>query len=137
MRRNLFRDGKLVATEWTVSLDEHKQERIDEIDARSRELISQGLEVAPGVRISLSIPAQTNLQGIAIKRLLGEPYVPQPVSRLDGRTHTITDESELFRLARLMGARIKAVYEVGQDLRAAVLDAPTHEAVDAIKDTRR
>lgn len=137
MRKEIYRDGKLIDTEWTGTLDQHKQERIDEIDARTAELLSSGVIVAPQKRLSTSLPAQVNLQGLAHLRLLGRPFVPQDVSTVDGGTYTIRDEPDFHRVADIVTGRRKQLLESGQRLRAMVFSATTHEAVDAIRDTRR
>lgn len=136
MREDIYRDGKLIESRWMVSLDEHRAQKIAAIDARTAELISQGLPVAPGVRISLSIPAQINLHGIATLKLLGEPYVPQPVSTVDGRRYVIRDQQDFERIVSLMSARIREVYQHGQALRLSVFDARTHEEIERIPDRR-
>lgn len=112
-----------------------RQAKIDAIDSQTREIITAGIRVN-GCVISSSQTAQINLYGMALKRIMGLPYVPQSISTIDGGTYTIEDEATLLRIAGLMDTLIRGTQEAGQVLRAAVLAATTIEEVESVKDER-
>src|SRR5690606_25230576 len=127
---------ELLAHEAAWWLDTAKRRAIEEIDARSRELLTAGLEVAPGKVISTSDHAQRNLLMLSVGVQVGSITLPQGVSTIDGGEYVITDANDLKRIQDLWTQRMTGVLDAGRALRQQVIAAETVDEVDAVKDER-
>lgn len=113
-----------------------KAARMAEIDARTAEIVTSGLEVATGKVISTSLASTQNLQDIVLGRSMGLIDFPQQISTLDGGHYTITDLGDFVRVATLLRNFKTDALSAGRALRAAVLDAATLAEVAAVEDSR-
>lgn len=129
-------EQELLAQADTVRLEQAKAAKIEAIDARSRELLTAGLDVDEGTLISTSLEAQSNLVQLIIGVQSGLTTLPQGISTIDGGEYQIADGTDLMRVAGLWGSRKKEILDAGRALRLAVLAAETVEAVEAIEDDR-
>ena len=120
--------------EWR--LDTAKAAKIAAINARSRELLTAGLEVAEGAVISTSEAAQRNLLMLSVGVQVGSTTLPQGVSTVDGGEYVITDANDLKRIQDLWTQRMTSVLDAGRALRQQVIAADTVDEVDAIVDDR-
>lgn len=127
---------ELLAHEGAWRLDTAKRRAIEAIDARSRELLTAGLEVAPGKVISTSDHAQRNLLMLSVGVQVGSITLPQGVSTIDGGEYVITDANDLKRIQDLWTQRMTSVLDAGRALRQQVIAAETVDEVDAVKDER-
>ncbi|MHC4301981.1 MAG: DUF4376 domain-containing protein [Planctomycetota bacterium] len=133
--------GKVVsfdpeAQETAVNLALKKQKRITQIDKRSAELVTAGMEAAPGKVVSTTLEAQQNLHDLAILVLLGQDPFPQGVSTIDGDQYTIVDTADFNRIVSLMLAHKLTPLDAGRQLRQDVIAAVDEDALDLVVDTR-
>lgn len=129
-------EQELLAQADTVLLERAKRSKLDAINARSRALLTAGLEVYVGIKISTSEAAQRNLSDLynAVRDELAS--LPQGISTLDDGELIIEDWQELLQIVGLWRDRKLGVLDAGRALRLAVLAAETVEAVEAITDDR-
>jgi hypothetical protein len=122
--------------EWARQLAAKKQQRIRQIDKRTRELVTAGLEVAPGKVVSTSLEGHQNLQDLAILTLMGQDIFPQGVSTQDGGEYIITDTTDFNRILNLMVPHKLGKLDGGRELRKGILAAADTPALDLVVDTR-
>jgi hypothetical protein len=145
-----------------VHFDTYVTNRLNDVDARTAELIGNGLtyEVSIGVfkDFSLSDNAQKNLNGIrgnftgnveltqelnSLTRTAAyaavEPNVfPVEISTMDGNKHEFTTYEAFMGLHNAAFSTVKGHYESGQDLRIQLLAVTYGDfaGIDAIVDNR-
>lgn len=125
------------APEYTAwLLEQAKRRKMAAIDARSEELVTAGLTVAPEVTVSTSLAATQNLQDLTIGYQLGMTVFPQAVSTIDGGEYEIPDAADLARIAGLVKQHKTSILDAGRNLRAQVLAATTIDELHAVEDTR-
>lgn len=127
---------ELLAHEAEWRLDTAKQAKIAAIDARSHELITSGLEVAPEKKISTSTEAQINFLAFRDAVKSGHLSPPQGFSTLDGGEYIIDSEQRIEEIYAMWLARKKEILDGGRSLREAVLRAESLEEVEAVVDER-
>lgn len=113
-----------------------KAERIAAIDAKTAAIVTSGVEVAPGVRISTSLAATQNLQNFIHFLNMGVAELPQNISTLDGGAYTIANMADIARIAGILARHHETILDAGRQLRAQVLAATTQTELDAIVDER-
>jgi hypothetical protein len=129
------RAGELAAME-ASRLPAAKAERIAAIDAKTAAIVTSGVEVAPGVRISTSLAATQNLQNFIHFLNMGVAELPQNISTLDGGAYTIANMADIARIAGILARHHETILDAGRQLRAQVLAATTQAELDAIVDNR-
>lgn len=119
-----------------VSLDEYKQLKHDEIDAKTDDLIVAGFTY-DSVVFSLSRNAQINWDNV--KNNKSEYVFPLTISALNNDPYSLTDanvtafwQAKNDKLHHLTTGRVTT----GRDLNETVFDAADEAAVDAVVDTR-
>lgn len=129
-------EGELAAR-LAAQLAAAKAAKIAQIDARSSQIVTGGITVAPGKVLSTSLAATQNLQDLAIGASMPDVIeFPQDVSTTDGGSYTIADLADLLRIAGLLRDHKLATLGAGRALRASVLACTTLAEVDAITDGR-
>ena len=113
-----------------------KAERIAAVDAKTAAIVTSGVEVAPGVRISTSLAATQNLQNFIHFLNMGVAELPQNISTLDGGAYTIANMADIARIAGILARHHETILDAGRQLRAQVLAATTQTELDAIVDER-
>lgn len=124
------------AQERAVHLASKKQRRIRQIDQRTSELVTAGLEAAPGKFVSTTLEAQQNLHDLAILVLMGQDPFPQGVSTNDGDQYIISDMTDFNRIVGLMLTHKLTPLNTGRQLRQDVIAAVDEDALDLVMDTR-
>lgn len=124
------------AQERAVHLASKKQRRIRQIDQRTSELVTAGLEAAPGKFVSTTLEAQQNLHDLAILVLMGQDPFPQGVSTNDGDQYIISDMTDFNRIVGLMLTHKLTPLNAGRQLRQDVIAAVDEDALDLVMDTR-
>lgn len=127
---------EVLAHEAQWRLDTAKRAKIAAIDARSEHLLTAGLEVAEGVRISTSTEAQINFLAFRDAVKTGHLSPPQGFSTLDDGEFVIETAEQVEDIYAMWLARKKDILDAGRALRLAVLAAESVEAVEAIVDDR-
>lgn len=113
-----------------------KSAKLQAIDARSAAIVTQGVQVAPGVSISTSLAASQNLQDIWIGHQSGMTVFPVTISTIDGGTYAVPNAESFMSVMTTFGAHKRTTLISGQALRAQVLAAQTVAEVDAVEDSR-
>jgi hypothetical protein len=113
-----------------------RRERIAAIDARTKTIVTSGVEIAPGKVVGTTIEATQNLQNLVLGVNLGTLDLPQDISTVDGGSYTITGSGDLVRVAGLLTAHQRSALDAGRALRAQVLAATSIDAVNAVEDIR-
>jgi hypothetical protein len=113
-----------------------KAERIASIDAKTAAIVTSGVDVAPGSRVSTSLAATQNLQNLVLGVNLGVADLPQDISTVDGGSYTIVNTADMVRVAGVLAVHQRTALNAGRQLRARVLAATTQAELDAIVDTR-
>lgn len=113
-----------------------KAERIAAIDAKTASMVTSGVEVAPGRRVSTSLAATQNLQNLVLGVNLGVADLPQDISTVDGGCYTIVNTADMVRVAGVLAIHQRAALNAGRRLRTQVLAATTQAELDAIVDDR-
>lgn len=126
---------ELSAYESTM-MDGWRRQRIAEIDGRSQEIVTAGVEVAAGKVVGTSLAATQNLQNLVLGYQLGIVHLPQDISTIDGGSYTLGTGPELVRVAGVMASHQRSALDAGRSLRAAILNAATKAELDAIVDYR-
>jgi hypothetical protein len=124
------------AQEVAVHLWANKQRCLQVIDQRTRELVTAGLEVAPGQVLSTSLEGHQNLQDLLLLLILGQDPFPQGVSTLDGGEYMIADADDFNRIVGLMQVHKLGYLDTGRQLRKDALDAVDMAALDLVLDAR-
>jgi hypothetical protein len=117
-------------------LDYNKKAKAKEIDARSAEIITAGVEVVRGKSLSTSTAAYQNLQDLMLANIAGILTFPVSVSTLDGMEYEIKDSKDFGRLVGLIQNMKMTVLGQGRALRMAALRATTQEELDTVVDKR-
>jgi len=113
-----------------------KADRIVAIDAKTAAIVTSGIEIGAGIRISTSLAATQNLQNFVHFLNMGVAELPQDISTLDGGVYTITNMADIARIAGILARHHETSLGAGRQLRARVLAATTQAELDAIVDDR-
>lgn len=127
--------SELAAIE-SANLPAVKAERIAAIDAKTAAIVTSGVEVAPGSRVSTSLAATQNLQNLVLGVNLGVLDLPQAISTTDGGAYTIVNTADMVRVAGVLAIHQRTALDAGRQLRAQVLAATSIDAVNAVEDLR-
>jgi hypothetical protein len=127
--------GELAAIE-AARLPAAKAERIAQIDAKTAAIVTSGVDVATGSRVSTSLAATQNLQNLVLGVNLGVADLPQDISTVDGGSYTIVNTADMVRVAGVLAVHQRTALNAGRQLRAQVLAATTQAELDAIVDNR-
>lgn len=127
--------SELAAIE-SANLPAAKAERIAAIDAKTAAIVTSGVEVATGSRVSTSLAATQNLQNLVLGVNLGVLDLPQAISTTDGGAYTIVNTADMVRVAGVLAVHQRTALDAGRQLRAQVLAATTQAELDAIVDDR-
>jgi len=122
-----------------IGVDDAKRERVRVVDTRTNEIIDAGFEFPPasGVLFSLSMQAQSKLNGAFIARDEPEFVYPLEWNNIDDTTTVAIADASTLRLFYLQAVgTVKAVLESGTDLKKAINVATTIEEVEAVVDPR-
>ena len=122
--------------ERAVRLAVKKQKRMRQIDKRSAQLVTAGLEVSPGKFASTTLEAQQNLHDLAILVLMGQDPFPQGVSTNDGDQYIVADLADFNRIVGLMLSHKLTPLNAGRQLRQNIIAAANEDALDLVVDTR-
>lgn len=122
-----------------IHLDTIKRAKMDIIDSRTQELISQGFEYPPssGDYFSLSDAMQRNLSGL--NQVKDHPAVTYPLDwnhRDNSGKTSLADASEVAALYLTALGTVRAHRDTGTALKDSVRAATTVDAVEAITDNR-
>lgn len=121
----------------TVQLQEAKQAKFEQIDKKTNEIIARGF-TWDGVLLSLSLPAQTRLNGIYAMR--DDPPGGYPViwNSLDDNSFvTLNNAVDTTSMHDAAGDRLRTVVDSGTVIKEEVRQATTVAEVDAIVDPRK
>ena len=121
----------------SAAVDSHRQSRIEEVDARTQELIDLGFEYPPSSGKIFGLGDAERLDWLGIKVCRDDIPYPFPVTPMDGSgQHLLGDAAELdlFILAAL-GGYVASVTSGGQ-LKESLNAALTHDAISAVVDNR-
>jgi len=128
--------GDAVQLKAEVDLLPHKKaDKIAAIDAKTRELISQGFTHA-GKVFSLSASAQTNWLGVKNGYAAGLVYPYKWATKDDTEHYAFADEAEMITAADAAAATKTGHLNSGRDLKTAAIDAATIAALDLVVDNR-
>jgi len=119
-----------------LSLDDYKTQKMEAIDKRSGELITEGGFVYNGKTFSMSKNAQLNLLGINLKKNNAEilPVIYNTVDNSDKETLNSASDIDAFFMAAL--AAKKSHLDTGTALKDSVRAATDKAGVDAVIDNR-
>jgi hypothetical protein len=112
--------------------------RLEQIDARTEELIAQGFTHA-GKNFSLSIAAQIKWTGAYELRAFftaadAFPFIVNTIG--DDEAYSVTDEAELAQIYQTIGVTVLTVLGGDAALKIAVRAATTVAELNAVVDTR-
>jgi len=124
---------KTAADDDPANLDPHKEVRYQEIDKRTRELITVGFVHATKT-FSLSEQAQSKWHGKYNAR--ADVTFPFDVATIDNDAHTVADGAEAKTMYLLVVNTVNGHIESGGALKKSIFDAVDKAAVDAVVDTR-
>jgi hypothetical protein len=129
---------KTVVDDSAEYLDAEKDRRLEEINARTEELVEQGFEYPAdsGNFFALDVGARENWSGLVQADDRGLLPFPQTVGTKDFDDYVISDSTALANFYATALGTVKAHRESGQALRKQVRDATTRAAVDAVVDSR-
>lgn len=119
-----------------VDLQAAKVAKIALINAKTASLIENGSVVINGVSISTALTNQVSLQGIDSIIEKGLATFPQPISATNGGTYSISSQTDLDRIGRIVATFIMTTKAEGRALRALVLACNTVAEVAAVEDNR-
>jgi hypothetical protein len=119
-----------------VDLAAAKHAKMEAIDARTREIVTSGCEVAAGKIVGTTLESTQNLQNLVLGVQLGTVDLPQDISTIDGGAYTITGSADLVRVAGLLTRHQRSALDRGRALRAQVLAADSLDAVAMVEDAR-
>lgn len=122
-----------LANHEVVNLAEYKQNRYNQIDAKTRDLIAGGFTY-DSQQFSLSTPAQANWTTIKGNKL--DFSFPLKISTLDNNEYTLNDNGDVESFWTAGKDEIKAHLDSGRTLKKSVFDAVDKAAVDLIIDNR-
>jgi hypothetical protein len=125
-----------VAPRALMTLDQLKEERLKEIDARTDQLIDGGF-IYNSVLLSMSIESQVRLEGADRNR--NDPAMSYPIrwnSLDDSDAVDLTDATELHTMFLTALGTLRARIDSGTLLKDAVRAATTVAEVDAVVDGR-
>lgn len=132
----IFNEAQLdsiVSNHEAVSFDDYKENKNNEIDKRTGELIGQGASF-DGAVFSLSNNAQRVWIGFKLSE--NEHTFPVKISTIDSQRYEITDLTHLDNFWLTVMGTVKAHYTSGGDLRDLVNLAIDKAGVDAVVDNR-
>lgn len=126
----------LITNHEIITLEEYKQLRYNEIDARTGKIISEGY-IFDGNLFSLSTQAQNNWTNINVKKetfnALG--MFPLKISTKDSNVYMLEYvDCDAFWGAGMIA--VKTPYNEGGDLKKLIYDATTKAEIDLIIDNR-
>lgn len=127
-----------VSEEFVGTLEDIKNEKIQIIDEKTRQIIDRGFTFG-GQTFSLSDNAQRNWIGIASGIAVGlytAANFPFPLSTIDNKKYLLTWENR-FNFLGQVSYVIGLNKTIGTELKQACMDATTIEELDAIVDTRQ
>ncbi len=120
-------------------LDADKLDRVEEIDAKTAELISKGFEypASSGNIFSMSQNAQINWAGLLATFQAGLLALPITVITADDQTtYSIVDEADLLGFVGAALAHKNTYLQGGLTLKSMVTSAVDAPALDTIADNR-
>ena len=115
-----------------LALDDYKQFRFNEIDAKTSGLIVAGFTY-DSKRFSLSIYAQTNWN--VLKDETSEFSWPVEITTLDNDTYSLT-EANITAFWTAGRDAVKTLLDSGRALKKSVFDAADESTIDAVSDGR-
>lgn len=121
-----------------ADLEPYKQAKVDQIDARTAELILEGFEF-DGNFFSMSEAAQRNWAGMGTVLALGMLSFPMQISTKDEGSYVLQSQEHCLQfLGTYMMYQAHPNYPLtqGRILKAQVTAATTKAEVDAVEDTR-
>lgn len=118
-----------------LNLDFHKQEKCENIDTRTRELIAEGFTHS-GVNFSLSQNAQRNWMVNARELDLGHLTFPMNYPTNDDGLYSIADATEFNTIYYAALSIIQGHVVDGATLKVQVKSAVDKAGIDAIVDNR-
>ena len=120
------------------SFESLKQQKIQQIDSRTSELIKSGFEF-DGHNFSMSEPAQRNWTGLGTARSNNLVQFPLPISTIGEDIYNIQDDSTLLQFIITYMTYMTDPNQplgAGRILRAQVSNSTTQEELDAVVDDR-
>lgn len=119
-----------------MQLDIAKGNKTAAIDARTREIISEGF-IYDCAEFSLSVQAQQNIVGLKVPIDMGWITFPHKVSTMDDNVeYELADATAYYNWYAAATTAIKTPYDSGRALKVQVMACTTVAEVDAIEDTR-
>jgi hypothetical protein len=125
----------LIAEHDPETLAELKQRRIDEVDARTAEIISDGFEFG-GLVFSGSVESQSRILGAYAGRDNPAIYPIRWMTKDDKSYIDITDVNMLTAFFFTGLGTLKAKIDTGSNLKIAIIGAISEEEVNSITDPR-
>jgi hypothetical protein len=123
----------LISNHEAVSFDDYKENKNNEIDKRTGELIGQGASFDGAV---FSLSSNARWVWIGLKLSENEHTFPVKISTIDSQRYEITDLSHLDNFWLTVMGTVKTHYTSGGDLRDLVNLAIDKAGVDAVVDNR-